>query len=208
MDLKDLLDLPRTPPFSRIRYISRFASEEELAEFLNQLLVQAVEAREAGSVQEMGDFLEQWENFATARYAENLKVPDSDGIPWAPLVKPLREARVALVTTGGIYVEGQEPFERGEHAFRELPKDTPVDQFRVRHWGYDISGPQEDVNCVFPIERLRELEAEGVIGELAGINYSFMGLIPDPGPLVQESAPEVAQRLKAAQVDAVFLTST
>ena len=208
MELKDLLNLPRTAPFSRVRYLPRYATEEQMADFLNQLLVKAIEARETGSVEEMAAFLAEWEDFATSHYSQAMQVPESTGIPWAPFTKPLREARVALVTTGGIYVEGQDPFERGDYTFREIPKTTPVGWCQVRHWGYDITGPQEDVNCVLPIERFRELEAEGVIGELAETSYSFMGLIQDVDALMHQSAPEVAGRLKAAEVDAVFLTST
>ena len=66
----------------------------------------------------------------------------------------------------------------------------------------------EDINCIFPIDRFRELEAEGVIGGLAEISYSFMGLIPDPASLINDTAPDAARRLKDAGVDAAFLAST
>ena len=61
---------------------------------------------------------------------------------------------------------------------------------------------------MFPLDRFIELEREGVIGELAEDNYSFMGFIQRPDLLMTETAPEVARRLKADGVQAVVLTST
>ena len=69
-------------------------------------------------------------------------------------------------------------------------------------------GPREDVNCIFPLDRMVELEQEGVIGGLASTNYSFMGYIQRPDLLSTETAPQVAKRLKADGVQAVVLTST
>ena len=48
--------------------------------------------------------------------------------------------------------------------------------------------------------------AEGAVGELNGRHFSFMGAIHDPGPLVEETAPEVVRRLLNDRVDVVLLT--
>ena len=79
---------------------------------------------------------------------------------------------------------------------------------RVKHRGYDTTGPEADINCVYPLHRFRELEAEGIIGELAPTGYSFMGLINNTDGLMEETAPEMARRLREASVDAVFVTAT
>ncbi len=76
------------------------------------------------------------------------------------------------------------------------------------HLHYDLSGPKEDRNCVFPIDRAEELVKDGVIGSLADTYYSFMGFIQEPEILAKETAPEVARLLKADGVDAVVLTAT
>ena len=72
----------------------------------------------------------------------------------------------------------------------------------VAHLHYDLSGPREDRNCVFPIDRAAELHAEGHIGSLADTYYSFMGFIMRPDLLASETAPEAARLLKADGVDA------
>ena len=142
------------------------------------------------------------------------RAPEVGATPWTQLAIPVNQAKFALVTTGGFYVEGQEPFEtdgpenQGDWSFRAIPKDTTRDQIHVSHIHYDLSGPREDINCVFPLDRFAELEREGVIGSLADTNYSFMGFIQRPDLLVSETAPEVARRLKEDGVDAVFLTPT
>ncbi|MBI4278192.1 MAG: hypothetical protein HY660_07020 [Armatimonadetes bacterium] len=213
MDAQDLIAAlvknPNTAPFSRIKYIGRYLSEEEIAAFFNGLWVRAVECRDAGNWEGLAAYLEEYEEEAMRRFAARLTFLQSQGIPWAPLGKPLRSCRVALVTTGGFYVEGQEPYApEDDVSWREIPRATPQERIRILHRGYDISGPQQDVNCVFPLHRFEELEAEGVVGEVAAVHYSFMGLIRNPEPLVRETAPAVARRLKEAAVDAVFLTST
>ncbi|MBI2936347.1 MAG: hypothetical protein HYY31_06035 [Chloroflexi bacterium] len=194
--------------FSRIRYLGRFASEDELVEFYNGLLVKAIEGKYEGRWSELERYLEEWESRLMQRYAQGLQFPDAAAIPWTPLVKPLSRSRVALVTSGGIHLDDQPPYTGANDAsYRVIPKGTPQERIRVTHPGYDVSGPQRDVNCVFPLHRFEELEREGVIGELAEVNYSFMGLIRDL-TVLGDNPLAVAEKLKAAQVDAVFFTST
>jgi len=69
---------------------------------------------------------------------------------------------------------------------------------------YDRTGFQEDRNVVFPIDRLRELVAEGTIGSVAAMHYSFMGAT-DPIQM-EPYARELAGQLKSDQVDAVILS--
>ena len=71
---------------------------------------------------------------------------------------------------------------------------------------YDASGAKIDVNLVFPLDRFRELEADGTIGTLNHRHFSFMGSITKPKPLIDETAPDVALKLKNDKVDVVFLT--
>ena len=218
-DVKALLaQILRTPAntaaFSFIRYVGTHMSEEQQAEFLNGLLQKAVESREAGDASALWDYLEVWEERGRALAGARARGVEVEGIPWSPVATPLNQAKFALITTGGVYLEGQEPYETdgpeglGDWSWRAIPKDVPRDELRLAHLHYDLSGPREDINCVFPLYRMVELEQDGVIGSLASTNYSFMGYIQRPDLLSADTAPEVAKRLKADGVQAVVLTST
>ena len=130
-----------------------------------------------------------------------------DSSPWTPLEKPLDQCRVALISSGGVYLKHQPPFEDfgNDFSFREIPKDVSLPDLVIRHRGYDHTDADADVNCVFPIDRMRELEAEGFIRELAPVNYTFMGIIYKRSGLLQEMAPVLAGRLKEGKVDLAFL---
>lgn len=212
-ELDDILRSPRDAAFSRIRYVTRHATDEQKAGFLRELYLKAVQAKDNGQWEMVAEHLEEWESWVMSEFNSHSVAPAVEGVPWAVVVKPINKSRVALVTTGGIYVEGQEPYDLdkqgGDFSFREIPRDVPIDQLRVKHRGYDISGPEADMNCVFPLQRLLEMEAEGEIGEVAPTAYSFMGLInANTNALMEDTAPEVARRLKQAGVEAVFITAT
>ncbi len=134
-----------------------------------------------------------------------------DPIPYARPRKVLRAARVALVTTGGVYAKGQEPFDvekkGGDVSYRVIPRDADVSTLGIAHKSdaFDQAGFRADRNLGFPLDRLREMEAAGSIGSLAPRAISFMGSISAPGRLVKETAPEAAAVLKADGVDVALL---
>ena len=74
--------------------------------------------------------------------------------------------------------------------------------------GFDHTGIYRDLNVTFPIDRLRELADQGIIGSLADNYYSFMGALRDPSRLLAETGPEVGRRLLAEGVDIALLTPT
>ncbi|MFH1484991.1 MAG: glycine/sarcosine/betaine reductase selenoprotein B family protein, partial [Chloroflexota bacterium] len=124
--------------------------------------------------------------------------------PWTPLSKPLEKCRVALIGSSGVYVKSQTPFDadsKGDISFREMPKDVPVSELTIVHRDYDHTDADQDINCIYPIERFRELEKDKVIGELAPINYAFCGRIFYRTLLLNEMAPDLVQRLKRSKVD-------
>lgn len=132
--------------------------------------------------------------------------------PGARLEKPLRSARIALVTSAGFYLPDQLPFERsirgGDCSFREVPADADIGSLRIGQTSdaFDRSGIEADRNLAFPLDRLRELVQEGAVGAVAARHYSLMGSIAAPGRLIAETGPEIARRLAAEGVDGVFLT--
>jgi D-proline reductase (dithiol) PrdB len=193
-------------PLSRLTFLRNVATEEELAEFLGDLLVKAAEGKHADQWDGLVQFLEDWEDRTLARVASTGTFPEIAATPWTPLPKPVTEARIALVTSGGLYLDGQEPFIlTNDSSYREIPRSTTQEQIRVSHRGYDIAGPLEDMNCLLPLGRFEELERAGAIGALAETNYSFNGSVPDVTCLDQWPH-EVAARMRREEVDAVLLT--
>lgn len=130
--------------------------------------------------------------------------------PWAPFTKELKEAKVALITTAGLHLKSDRPFDlinelAGDPTYRVIPADTPLSELTISHGHFDQTQTEKDLNSVFPLERLKELKEEGFIGEVAPYHYSFRGYLPDYRPLMSEYAPQVAEQLKWAKVDAVVL---
>lgn len=137
-----------------------------------------------------------------------------DPIPWTRLARPLSECRVALVTTAAFYREGDEPFDEslrgGDFTFRVVPTEPAEQALQELHIGhrstaFDSGGIEADPNVALPVDRFRELEAAGTVGSLHGQAFSFMGSITAPGRLMRQTAPELAGRLRAAEVDVAFL---
>ena len=129
---------------------------------------------------------------------------------WTPLPSPVSELRLALISSGGVYLDDQPPFDAanilGDWSFRVIPNDTPTSALRVSHNHYNHKdGADKDINVVFPLDRLRELEAQGAIGELSPVHIGFMGYILKPDKLIKETAPQIIQALKDASVEAVLL---
>ena len=124
----------------------------------------------------------------------------SDAIPWSPLRRPLREATVALVTTSGVHLRDDRPFElESDPTFRVIPRGAEAGELAISHRAYDRTDALRDVNLVFPLQRLRELEAEGVIGRVADWHYGF-GLVLRGADLVAPGR-EVGRLLGRAHVD-------
>jgi hypothetical protein len=135
-------------------------------------------------------------------------------IPWTPLRKPLRECRVALVSTAALALRDDEPFDQegerrdpwwGDPGFRVLPRDSGTGAVTSWHMHIDTSVPEQDLDAVMPLARLAELEGEGFVGSSAPSHYSFMGYILKPRELLEQSAPAIIETMKKEGVDAVVL---
>ena len=126
--------------------------------------------------------------------------------PFTPLGKPLSQCRVGLVASGGIYRTGQVAFHyRDDFSFRVIPADTPTSELRATHFAYDLTDARSDPNSVFPLETLRNLAAEGRIGELGAKAYAFMGGIYSARLVRDHLAPTIAERLQKDGVEAALL---
>jgi len=134
-----------------------------------------------------------------------------DPVPWAPPRKPLSQARIALVSTAALVLPGQQPFDPhvrgGDVSCREIPAGADVRSLVDTHRSetFDHSGIAADPNIAFPLDRLRELASDGVIGAVAPRHFSLMGSILAPGRLVRDTAPVIATTLVSDEVDVALL---
>ena len=139
------------------------------------------------------------------KFHEELKLPTFDTHPWVER-PPLNQRRVAIISTAGLHTRDDRPFAVNPGDFyRVVPGDIEANNLVMTHLSvnYDRTGFQQDWNVVFPIDRLRELTEEGVIGSTADFHYSFMGAHDPMG--MEAEIRTVAGLLKGDKVDAALL---
>jgi D-proline reductase (dithiol) PrdB len=125
-------------------------------------------------------------------------------IPWTPLRKPLAECTVVLVATSGVHMATDRPFRmNGDPTFRVIPKTARRADLAISHPAYVKTDALADINLVFPLERLREMEAEGAIGRLTEEHYGF-GLMGSARKLLPP-ARDVARRIAEVGADLALL---
>lgn len=170
--------------------------------------------REGASLDERGANFGQIErDHVRARvYAPFDWHPFDEFSPYHPLRVPVEEARVAFITTAGVHLANQPPFDTdadaGDPSWRSIPVETPLSELMLSHGGYDTRRASADKNVVLPLEHLRALRDEGRIGSISPDVYSFMGYVADTDRLLRDEASAVAARLIADQVDLVLLAPT
>jgi D-proline reductase (dithiol) PrdB len=119
--------------------------------------------------------------------------------------KPLRERRIAMVSTAGLHRRDDRPFVGVTGEYRVIPGDTEAGDLVMSHvsTSYDRIGFQQDLNVILPVDRLRELAEEGTIGSVADYHYAFVGAAsPDE---LEPAARQIAGLLKKDNVDTVVL---
>lgn len=129
----------------------------------------------------------------------------NDSAPITRLRKPLADACVSMLTTCGASTVDRPPFDpdaRNDLRLDAIAADTPDERFQVHDNYYDHTDVCRDINCQFPIARLRELAAERVIGRVAPRLWSgFMGRIYIRRAVTEEAAPALARELAKDGVD-------
>jgi len=134
------------------------------------------------------------------------------GKPAGPL-GDLKSAVIALVTDGGLVVEGNpDNIEPGRPTrFTTIPvagvDSLDADKYDAVHSGYDTAFANRDPNRLVPLDTMRELEREGVIGKLHEFVHSTGGAHAAVENATQIGR-QIADQLKAAGVTGVILTST
>lgn len=142
-----------------------------------------------------------------SKIAERMVVTIEEPPAFVEMEKDLSQAKVAFVTTSGVHLKKDQPFNvKGDHTFRMIPGNAESTEIMITHDHYDHKAADQDLNCVFPLKMLQEMEKEGRIGSVAPRHYGLMGYIPRTDLLQKEIAPEIAKQLKEDEVDLVLLS--
>ncbi|HEV2147348.1 MAG TPA: glycine/sarcosine/betaine reductase selenoprotein B family protein [Longimicrobiaceae bacterium] len=132
-------------------------------------------------------------------------IDKADFVPLAPVRKPLSECRLVFVSTSGVQPRGSLPFDTvhpvGDYTFRRVPSSSRVEELEIHQLKYPTAGANRDLNVIFPIERLRELADEGVIGGLTENFYTFIGYNMDPERLERTLAEDIATAISEEGAD-------
>ncbi len=144
--------------------------------------------------------------------------PFNGHIPWTPLKKPISESTFALMTSAGISMKTDPPFdverekrepEWGDPTSRKISATAGSADIEVNHLHINTDYIKQDINVILPLTRFKEFEQEGIIGRLAPTSYSYYGFQPSyPEELLEKTVPAVLSSMKAEGVEAVLLTPT
>jgi len=134
-----------------------------------------------------------------------------DPLPWTPLRGPLSKATVALVSTAGLSMLADPPFDAererqdpwwGDPSYRVIPRTATEADIVASHLHIETAYIQQDLDVALPLRRLAEAKVAGLIGALAPSHYSFMGYLLDPAEFLEHSVPAMIERMQAESVDA------
>lgn len=129
--------------------------------------------------------------------------------PFRPARRALPMLNLALVTSAGVYLDGTEPFDTGifggDTSFREIPVEVGPEDLQWTPRGYDVAHVEADMNAQVPIDRLKEFEGNGIIGQLNPVFWSISGFIPNAARFIATGLPELVERVRRYEVQAVLL---
>jgi D-proline reductase (dithiol) PrdB len=127
-------------------------------------------------------------------------------VPFTPFRKKLEESTVCLVTTAAVRRQDDTPFNvEGDTTFRVISSATEGRELTYDDAHYDHACVDQDINCVFPLDRLRALATEGRIGGLSEAHFS-MGFSQALRELRETTVPRIAREVERVRPDAVLLT--
>ncbi len=148
----------------------------------------------------------------------NTFIPDEDFkeyIPWATMKKPLNQTTIALVTSAGISLKTDPPFDMerekreaiwGDRSYRAIPRRTTERDIEVNHLHINTNWIKQDINVMLPLARMAEFEQEKIIGRLASTAYSFYGFQWQSTDFLNEAIEPISKRMKLEGVEAVLMT--
>jgi D-proline reductase (dithiol) PrdB len=145
-------------------------------------------------------------------------IPDREyqgTIPWTPMEKPLSRVTLALVTSAGISLKTDPPFDMerekreplwGDRSFRLIPRGTTEKEIDVNHLHINTTLVKQDINVILPLQRMAEFEEEKIIGHLAPTAYSFYGFQWQNKDFLKEAIDPISKKMKDENVEGVLLT--
>ena len=145
-------------------------------------------------------------------------IPDEEyqgTIPWTPVKKSLSQTTLALVTSAGISLKTDHPFDMerekrdplwGDRSFRLIPRGTTEREIDVNHLHINTNLVKQDINVILPLARMAEFEEEKIIGRLAPTAYSFYGFQWQNTDFLKEAIEPISKGMNKEGVEAVFLT--
>ena len=129
--------------------------------------------------------------------------------------KPLSRTTIGLVTSAGISLKTDPPFDMerekreptwGDRSFREIPRETTEKEINVNHLHINTTYIKQDINVILPLGRMAEFEKEGVIGRLAPMAYSFYGFQWENTDFLKQAIEPISMKMKLEEVEAVLMT--
>jgi D-proline reductase (dithiol) PrdB len=145
-------------------------------------------------------------------------IPDQEFkgfIAWTPLAKPLSQTTLALVTSAGISLKTDPPFDMarekreaiwGDRSYRAIPRGTTERDIEVNHLHIKTGYIKQDINVILPLARMAEFEQEKIIGRLAPTSYSFYGFQWQNTDFLEEAIEPISKRMKLEGVETVLMT--
>jgi len=145
-------------------------------------------------------------------------IPDEEFkgfIPWTPMVKSLNQTTLALVTSAGISLKTDPPFDMerekrealwGDRSYRAIPRETTEKEIEVNHLHINTNYIKRDINVILPLARMAEFEQEKIIGRLAPTSYSFYGFQWQNTDFLEKAIEPISKRMRLERVEAVLMT--
>lgn len=160
-------------------------------------------------IEKVGEFSGRFKNWNQNENLANYPFVENTYAPFTPLQRALPMLNLGLISSAGAYIDGTDPFDvsskDGDANFREFPIEVEAEDFLYAAKGYDAAAVREDRNVQIPIDRLREYEANGVIGKLNNVWWSLSSWIPNAALVASDLAPQIAERLVSYEVKAALL---
>ena len=150
---------------------------------------------------------------AGKEFETELPIPTPDLIPIAPAIKDITKIKIALVTSGGIVPVGNPDRIESCSATRwgkyDIAKMAALESgvFKTIHAGYDPEQGDKNPNVVVPLDAIRALQNEGLLGEVDDYFYSTVGTGTTQGEAARMGR-EIAEVLHQRGVEGVILTAT
>ena len=127
-------------------------------------------------------------------------------VPYTPFAGKLEEAMVCLVSTAGVREKKDAPFQvEGDASYRVISGEAAGSDLTFDDAHYDHACADQDINCIFPIDRMRELTHEKRIGGLTEQHFS-LGFSMALRDLREKTLPQLVREIDRTRPSAVLLT--